>query len=90
MISATIRKHALEANALADEIRDVIRPMLAGRDPGVQGGALADLLALWLAGHPPFVREAMIEMHIEMVRDLIPVNEHIIFGPEGHPQKEPL
>lgn len=26
-----------------------ISPLLAGHDPGVQGAALADLLAMWLA-----------------------------------------
>lgn len=28
-----------------------IKPHLAGRSPAVQGAILADLLAIWLAGH---------------------------------------
>jgi hypothetical protein len=51
-----------------------IRPMLAGRHPGEQGAILADLLAIWLAGHPFELREALLDNHVERVRDLIPPN----------------
>ena len=62
-----------------------IRPLLAGLDPGVQSAALADLLAMWLAGHitdspqsTEAFREALLADHIELVRRLVPVNEQML------------
>ena len=40
-----------------------------------QGGALADLLAIWLAGHPREYRAALLDHHLAAVRKLIPLNE---------------
>jgi hypothetical protein len=61
---------------------EAIRPILAGHPPALQGAALADLLAIWLAGHfagddaaNTAVREELLAVHIAMVRKLIPVNE---------------
>jgi Lar family restriction alleviation protein len=54
----------------------------------VQGAVLADLLATWLAGHPNFVRESILSLHIKVVRELVPVNEAQLFGGRGHPQNE--
>jgi hypothetical protein len=51
-----------------------IRPMLAGYHPAEQGAALADLLAIWLAGYPADLREALLAHHIEQVRELVPAN----------------
>lgn len=53
---------------------DRIRPVLAGEDPSNQGAALADLLAIWIAGHAPKLREPTLAFHIDHVRRLIPVN----------------
>ena len=41
-------------DGLADEVETLVRqiaPLLAGRPAVVQGAALADLTAIWLAGH---------------------------------------
>jgi hypothetical protein len=62
---------------------DKLKPVLKGYPPPVQGAALADLLALWLAGHrdprgfaeTTQLRAALLEHHMEHVRQLIPVNE---------------
>jgi hypothetical protein len=61
---------------------DTIRPHLAGNPAPVQGAALADLLATWLAGHfadgpatTTRLRETLLKEHIAMVRRLIPENE---------------
>jgi hypothetical protein len=58
-----------------------VSPMFVGQPPEVQGAALADLLAMWLAGHvapdPKTTRqfhEEMLKMHIRAVRRLIPIN----------------
>ena len=60
---------------LGAEIVDRIRPILGGHHPAVQGAVLADLLAIWLAGHQADLREALLDVHIEKVRELVPVNE---------------
>ena len=66
-----------------------IKPLLAGHHPAIQGGALAELLALWLAGHHPDTRDDLLGLHIDAVRELVPFAEREIFGdgprPEGWP-----
>lgn len=74
----------------AMQLVEQIRPILAGEDPAVQGAALADLLAMFLAGHVVVgspeesegIREAYLTMHIEMVRKLIPLNYKAIIEPQ--------
>jgi hypothetical protein len=66
----------------ATRLVKAIMPLLKGRASEVQGAALADLLAIWLAGHinaddpenSDAVREVILEFHLEAVRSLIPVN----------------
>ena len=68
------------------ELVEAIRPLLAGFPAPVQGAVLADLLAIWLAGHfgsdaakTAEIREMLLEAHNETVRRLIPENEeHIL------------
>lgn len=55
-----------------------ISPILAGHSPSVQGAVLADLQAMWAAGHPPQVRERLLEFHLEAVRKLIVPNAKIM------------
>jgi len=71
------------------EIVDEIKPILAGNPPEVQGAVIADLLAIWLVGHPPQIREEALAFHIDAVRELIEVEDALAFGPAGHPDKEP-
>ena len=62
-------------------IVEQIKPLLAGREPSVQGAVLAELLALWLAGHlPSELREVLLSAHIEAVRGLTKVNAKILHG----------
>ena len=58
-----------------DRIVEAIRPLLAGRPHEVQGAVLADLLAMWIAGHHPALRHEMLTMHVDMVRKLVAPNE---------------
>ena len=67
-------------------LSNAIKPLLAGQPPHVSGAVLADLVSLWLAGHPASLRDALLEMHIETVLRLIPESEREMFGPAGHPQ----
>ena len=67
-----------------------IRPLLAGKPAQVQGAVLADLLALWLAGHvmrgDPKATEAMreeaLDMHLKAVRALIDINYKMSVEPQ--------
>lgn len=58
---------ATRALVLADEIA----PLLAGKAPEAQGGALADLVATFLLGHAPALRKRMLTLHVELVSDLV-------------------
>jgi hypothetical protein len=63
-----------------------IQPLLRGHKPEVQSAVLADLLSIWLAGHwPPDLREQLLAHHVTLVRELVPVTEKQMFGPDGHP-----
>jgi len=66
----------------AEHIVNAISPLLRGFPPEIQGAVLADLVSMWLAGHmgpgAPELREELLAGHIELVRELIPVNEKII------------
>jgi hypothetical protein len=76
-----------EADRRATQVAAIverIRPILAGNQPEVQGGALADLFSMFIAGHfdadgrTAELREAMITEWLITVRQLIPVNEAMI------------
>jgi hypothetical protein len=58
-----------------------IGPLLAGYPPQVQGAALADLLATWLAGHVTpdrsstnGLRRDILDQHLRAVRELVAEN----------------
>lgn len=65
-----------------EQLVELIRPLLAGRAPGIQGAALADLTAIWVAGHiilgkrteTEAMRERLLMGHMDMVRELIRLN----------------
>jgi hypothetical protein len=64
----TLRARAMSVYAIVDEIR----PLLGGRDASVQGAVLAVLLAYWIAGHMPPIREDVLKDHIDAVRGMVP------------------
>lgn len=63
-----------------------IRTVLAGHPPMIQGAALSDCLAIWLAGHhvegdedaTRSLRAALLANHCYTVRQLVPVNAKMI------------
>lgn len=65
--------------------------LLAGRSSQVQGVALADLLATFIAGHivpgdaaaTDAVRERILALHVDVVRKLVPVNAPVIHADRG-------
>jgi hemerythrin len=66
-----------------------VSALLAGRPRHVQGAVLADLLAMWLAGHinardrgaTQTLREEVLAKQLQTVRELIPVNAKAIGAP---------
>jgi hypothetical protein len=72
-----------------EHIVNQIRPLLAGRGPNIQGAVLVDLLATFLAGHRPDLRDEMLAIHIKYVRELIPVCEAEIFATRERPKDWP-
>jgi hypothetical protein len=67
------------------KVVEIIRPFLAGRHPAVQSAILGELLATWLAGHPPEVRKDILSDHIDLVLGLVPLCEKAYIGETGHP-----
>jgi hypothetical protein len=67
-------------------IVEQIKPALAGLPPEVQGAILADLLAIWLAGHhvegdadaTRKMRAELLAEHCTAVRQLTTVNAKIL------------
>lgn len=57
------------------QIAQEISPLLAGEAPETQGAVLAELLSMWLGGHRPDLRDAVLEMHIRTVKALTVVND---------------
>lgn len=65
-----------------------IEPLLHGQGEVLQGAALCDLVAMFVAGHHPALRHEVIEHWIKTMHDLIPINEAMLFKrlggkPEG-------
>lgn len=61
-----------------DALVERIRPLLAGHPPEVQGAALADLVAIFIAGHISvdrdttlMVQSVLIEAHQQLVTELV-------------------
>jgi hypothetical protein len=69
--------HSVET---AFELVEKIKPLLCGVGPDVQGAALAELLSLFLAGHAPEVRARVLELHLDVVRDLTEINARRTWG----------
>lgn len=94
-MSEDICRAALEAMRIAARVFELIRPELAGEPPNVQGAVLADILAIWLAGHivpgdkkaTDALREDMLKTHLKQVRQLVELSHKIIHEPEPEPNK---
>lgn len=60
--------------ARVTDLVERMRPILAGNHPAVQGAVLADLVAIWLAGHPAELRGELFTLHIVKALELVPIN----------------
>jgi hypothetical protein len=85
------RRHAVrptDVDKLVLQIKRDIERRLHGRPPELQGGALADLVAMFFAGHHPSIRQESMEIWLEAMHSLIAPNERMLFErlggrPEG-------
>lgn len=81
----------MKSDSMADEVMETvakISPYLSGRHPDVVGAILADLVAMWLAGHQPrdgktkdqalWARKELLTEWVGLAEKLIPVNEKIV------------
>lgn len=60
-----------EATRISDEIIAKVMPMLAGHPPALQGIIVVELLAIWVAGHHPVVRDQMLKLQLETLPGLV-------------------
>jgi hypothetical protein len=65
-------------SAHADALTLRIQPLLAGHGPELQGAVIADLCAIWIAGHrcsdpaqERQIHEELLALHKEHVRELV-------------------
>jgi hypothetical protein len=56
-----------------DELVDIIMGTLAGQEPEVQGAIIANLVAMFIAGHAPPLRKEAKELLLQCVNELIPI-----------------
>jgi hypothetical protein len=76
-----------EQTIRSQELVKQIEPLLAGKGPEVQGAALLDLVATWLAGHHPDQRNQVLLLFMASIIKLTDVNEKLIFGESGFPKE---
>jgi hypothetical protein len=70
---------AVRFGAAADDLLDRLAPILEGQPAELQGAVIADMTALWLAGHRvqgdraegDRVREKLLQLHATHVRELV-------------------
>lgn len=60
-------------NHRVDNLVDRIKPILANHAPDLQGAVIADLFAIYIAGHPEDVRRDVMAAWIDMVRGLLAI-----------------
>lgn len=66
-------KQPRKAERQAAHLVQTIRSLLADQDPAVVGAALAELVAVYLVGHHPELRDGQRRMLLELVDDLVSV-----------------
>jgi hypothetical protein len=70
-----------------DGIVEQVFPILAGHDGNTQGSVIAEVLATYIVGHAPPIREQVMAVVLELAEKLIPVIEAEKF-PNGWPATE--
>lgn len=84
-INGDLDQFVKSAEAATERLVHKIAPILRGNHASVQGAALGELTAMWVAGHAPHLRERVITRHQTLTTDLIPEVERAMFNGKGHP-----
>lgn len=63
--------------ALVKTSVEIIGRVLAGEPPEIQGTIIADVIATFIVGHHPELRDEVLEMLIQLAKNLIPINEKL-------------
>ncbi|KYK50031.1 hypothetical protein A1D31_22225 [Bradyrhizobium liaoningense] len=66
-------ERAAESTDEAALLVEIIKPVLAHREPEVVGGVLGQLLAILIAGHSPELRAEILAMVLGIARELVPI-----------------
>jgi len=77
-------------SVVALRIAEKARPLFAGHPPDIQGAAICDLIAIYLAGHivpknpeqTAKAREVVLQTMVRTVRELIPYMEQVYIKPK--------
>lgn len=64
----------------ATRIVEQIRPLLGGHPPPLQGMVIAELMAIWLAGHDPAMRPALRKLQDATTDDMLPLWVEALHG----------
>ena len=78
-----------ERNEMADRALDAIRPHLNGLPPEAESIVLVECVTIWLCSQPGFARTVLLDDMVRAVRELAPIVDEALYGPDGHPLKEP-
>jgi hypothetical protein len=70
----------------AQALGTLIKPMLHGHGPDVQGALLADMVSLWIAGHNPVIRAEVWANWARLVHQMVPASEQELYGNLGFPK----
>ena len=69
-----------------EELVNRLKKPLQGKSPLLQSMALADIVAMYFAGHPPVHRAEQMEIWLNTMRSLIGENEKAILKHYGKPE----
>lgn len=69
MIEGEMRESLRQSDAVVEQMR----PILAGQNPEVQGAAIAQLLAIFIAGHAPPMRDDARRLLMDCADGLVPI-----------------
>jgi hypothetical protein len=69
-------KQTFETAKASLDLSRRIQPMLQGKGPEIQGSVLADLVAVYFAGHAPEIREECIDLWFVTMRAMIVAELH--------------
>lgn len=60
-----------------------ISRILRGQGREVQGAVVCDLASMWIAGHAPEDREAVLQHHLQGIRSLLEINARMVAQRHG-------